>query len=192
MYIALEGVDTSGKTTQIALLKDSYPEAIFTKEPGGSTLGAQIRQIILHQTNQTDTLAPKTEFLLFLADRAEHTAKVIAPHQDKLIISDRSIISGIAYGASIPQAKELNLFATDHIIPDVVILLQTDLSTLTSRLAQKSHDTIESRGISYLLEVQEALKATAKDLGCQLYIIPASQDKAAIHTQIKQIITTHQ
>ncbi|PAF50823.1 dTMP kinase [Helicobacter sp. 13S00477-4] len=198
MYISLEGIDTSGKSTQINLLKNAYPQAIFTKEPGGSLIGMQIREMILKE-NQKDTnkipnaMDSKTEFLLFLADRAEHTAKIILPNQDKLIISDRSLISGIAYskGIEIPQAIELNLFATGGIVPDLVIMLEIDTKELQTRLNKKSNDIIEKRGIAYLLDVQKKIKSMTekiKSLGCELHFIDASKDKEVIHTQIKQII----
>ncbi|PAF42474.1 dTMP kinase [Helicobacter sp. 11S02596-1] len=213
MYIALEGIDTCGKSTQIALLKQAYPDAIFTKEPGGTPIGKEIREMILkenkaiekrpveqhsqhphnvwqcqHCYDKANAMDSKTEFLLFLADRAEHTAKVIIPNQNSLIFSDRSIISGIAYAKKIPQAKVLNLFATGGIVPDLVIVLKIDPATLTSRLSQKSNDAIEQRGIPYLLGIQEAIKSTTKELGCELALINANQSKACIHAQIKQII----
>ncbi|PAF48712.1 hypothetical protein BKH41_05455 [Helicobacter sp. 12S02232-10] len=209
MYVALEGIDTCGKSTQISLLQKTYPDAIFTKEPGGSKIGIQIREMILRENNvfhQKNSLHSqnyghyngdnqidhKTEFLLFLADRAEHTAKIIIPNQDKIIFSDRSIVSGIAYAKQIPQAKELNLFATNSIVPDLIIMLKINPDTLAFRLSQKSNDFIESRGIPYLLEIQNNIEATAKDLGCELVIIQAAQSKDSIHTQIKKIIDSKQ
>lgn len=202
MYIAFEGIDTCGKSTQIELLKTCYPQAIFTKEPGGSLIGKQIRSMLLNRSfvdaknldevgecfSCTDSLDAKTEFLLFLADRAEHTAKVIAPNHNKLIISDRSLISGIAYAVGILQAKPFNLFATNKIIPDMVILLKIDENVLHERLSQKPQDFIESRGISYLLEIQERLEGTTRDLGCKFEVLDAKRSIESLHTQIKQVI----
>ena len=89
LYLALEGIDTCGKSTQIELLKRRFPRAIFTKEPGGSVLGKELRDILLHG----NITSKKAEFLLFLSDRAEHIERVIAPRLGNLIISDRSLIS---------------------------------------------------------------------------------------------------
>lgn len=190
MYIALEGIDTCGKSTQIKYLKDKYPNALITKEPGGSVLGTQIREMILREQNTEQAVCMdfKTEFLLFLADRAEHTAKVIKPNQNKLIISDRSLISGIAYAKNILQAKEFNLFATDNILPDLVIILQLDEKTLRYRLGQKPNDAIEKRGIQYLLDIQKNIENITKDLKCDLEIINASDSIESIHSTISNLI----
>lgn len=191
MYIALEGIDTCGKSTQIKYLKDKYPKAIITREPGGSILGASIREMILDEqnTDQSVGMDSKTEFLLFLADRAEHTAKIIKPNQDKLIISDRSLISGIAYAKNILQAKEFNLFATDNILPDLVIILKLDEETLRYRLSQKPNDTIEQRGIQYLLDIQKNIENITKDLKCDVEIIDASNSIESIHNTISNLIS---
>lgn len=190
MYIALEGIDTCGKSTQIKYLKDKYAQAIITREPGGSVLGTHIRELILkEQTLEQDACMDfKTEFLLFLADRAEHTAKIIKPNQDKLIISDRSLISGIAYAKDILQAKEFNLFATDNILPDLVIILKLDEKTLRYRLGQKPNDAIEQRGVQYLLDIQKNIENITKDLKCDLEIIDASNSIESIHNTISNLI----
>lgn len=190
MYIALEGIDTCGKSTQIKYLKDKYSQAIITREPGGSVLGTHIRELILKEQSlgQTACMDFKTEFLLFLADRAEHTAKVIKPNQDKLIISDRSLISGIAYAKDILQAKEFNLFATENILPDLVIILKLDEKTLRYRLGQKPNDAIEQRGVQYLLDIQKNIENITKDLKCDLEIIDASNSIESIHNTISNLI----
>ena len=90
MLINFEGVDGVGKTTQINMLKQIYPDAITTKEPGGTELGMMIRQYLI---NNASKISQKAEILLFLADRAEHYEKVIKPNYDKLILSDRSFIN---------------------------------------------------------------------------------------------------
>lgn len=190
MYIALEGIDTCGKSTQIKYLKDKYTQAIITREPGGSVLGTYIRELILKEQSlgQDACMDFKTEFLLFLADRAEHTAKIIKPNQDKLIISDRSLISGIAYAKDILQAKEFNLFATDNILPDLVIILKLDEKTLRYRLGQKPNDAIEQRGVQYLLDIQKNIENITKDLKCDLEIIDASNSIESIHNTISNLI----
>ena len=146
MYIAIEGIDTAGKSTQISLLKERFKEAIITKEPGATPAGRTIRSLILHDGLKSS----KAEFLLFLADRAEHVSSVIQPNLDRLIISDRSLISGIAYALvkkdiTKKQIVELNRFATDNILPHKVFILHLSQDALEYRLSQKSHDTIESR-----------------------------------------------
>ncbi len=188
MYIALEGIDTAGKSTQIALLRDAFPDAIITKEPGGTPAGVKIRDIVLHH----ELHSSKAEFLLFLADRAEHTTQVIEPNKHKLIISDRTLVSGIAYalvkGDISPTALlHMNRFATGGIYPEKIFLLKLTQQELEHRLSQKRLDSIEARGSRYLLQIQEALIEAAQMLSIDLIILDASQHIETLH----QIIVTN-
>src|SRR3989339_997960 len=112
MYITIEGIDTAGKSTQINKLKEHFPYAIITKEPGGTEVGKEIREKVL----STKAKSKKAEFLLFLADRAEHVKEVIEPNRDKLIISDRSAISGIAYALVQGEIEEKDLVSLNHFV----------------------------------------------------------------------------
>jgi dTMP kinase len=185
MYIAIEGIDTAGKSTQVALLQEVFSDAIITKEPGGTAVGVKIRDIVLHH----EVKSSKAEFLLFLADRAEHIATVIKTHTDALIISDRSVVSGVAYALIKGDISEtailhLNRFATDGIYPEKVFLLKLTQSELEGRLSQKKLDGIESRGTAYLLEIQEALIKAAELLGLDLVVIDACESIEAISQKI--------
>ncbi|MDE5592080.1 MAG: dTMP kinase [Helicobacter sp.] len=187
MYIALEGIDTSGKSTQIETLKKHFKEAIFTLEPGGSELGKRLRKILLEDNIALDSRA---EMLLFLADRAELISKVIKPNIDKLIISDRSLISGMAYAKDFNWEilKTFNLFATQNILPNKVVLLELDERHLKERLFAKGSDKIESRGLQYLLELQERLKYIIQNLAISCLIIDSSLSKEQITRQIIDFI----
>ncbi|MBN2815941.1 MAG: dTMP kinase [Campylobacterales bacterium] len=182
MYIAIEGIDTAGKSTQISALQSAYPDAIITKEPGATAIGKEIRQMVLSAKAQNK----KAEFLLFLADRAEHIHEVIKPNLGiKDIISDRSAISGVAYalvqGSITPQELvTLNNFATENIYPQKVFLLRLTKEELEYRLSQKELDGIELRGSAYLLSIQDALVEAAKLLNIQLITIDASQSRENI------------
>ena len=188
MYLILEGVDTSGKSTQLELLKNIYPDACFTKEPGGTKLGLKIREMILHEGVQNH----KAELFLFLADRAEHYKEVVATC-DK-VISDRGFISGIAYALAnhkdydLEFLTTLNNFALDKKIPDFVILLETNEELIKSRLSQKSEDMIEKRGIEYLLKIQTLMKEVVKKLEINHIVIDASKEIDEIHREIKEFI----
>lgn len=188
MYIAIEGIDTAGKSTQISALKEYFTDAIVTKEPGATKIGEKIRDIVLSGEVQS----AKAEFLLFLADRAEHMREVVRPNLDKLVISDRSVVSGIAYALvqeSIARDDilSLNAFATDGIYPQKLFLLQLSAKELAYRLSQKELDGIELRGISYLLGIQKALIEAAEMLKIELIIIDAS---TPIETITEKIINT--
>ncbi len=87
MYVVIEGIDTAGKSTQLEILKNKFPNAIFTKEPGGTALGIKLREMIL-SGEANSSLA---EMFMFLADRAEHTQEIILKNKNKLIVSDRSV-----------------------------------------------------------------------------------------------------
>ncbi|HEY9190487.1 MAG TPA: dTMP kinase [Sulfurovum sp.] len=185
MYILFEGIDTCGKSTQIALISQKHPEIIVTHEPGGTPFGKKAREILL-----SDSLASKrAELLLFLADRAEHYQEVISPNRDKVIISDRGFLSGIGYALAngdfdFDELVSLNRFALEGHFPDKVILFITDLKTLKERTSAKNLDGIELRGLEYLLTVQEHMKESILKLGIPHLFVDASQDIETIHTQI--------
>lgn len=187
MYLALEGIDTAGKSTQIALLREKMPQAIFTCEPGGSDLGKKLRKILLEEEME---LGKEAECLLFLADRAEHIHRVILPNQDRLIISDRSLISGIAYAKDLDFQKliELNLFAVQNILPNCVVLLELTQEELEKRLSVKHQDRIEQRGVEFLLEIQQKMVEACHQLKIPLLKIDAKESIDSIHQYIlKQI-----
>ncbi len=185
MYIAIEGIDTAGKSTQIAALAKHFTNAVITKEPGGTTIGKEIREMVL----SAKTKSKRAEFLLFLADRAEHVAEVVEPNLDKMIISDRSAVSGVAYAliqGDIDKKSlvELNNFATKSIYPQKVFLLRLTKEELEFRLSQKELDGIELRGSEYLLAIQEAIIEATKLLGLELVEIDATKSIEAITLDI--------
>ena len=185
MYIAIEGIDTAGKSTQIAKLFEAYPDAVVTKEPGGTAIGQEIRSLVLSAKAQSK----KAEFLLFLADRAEHIKEVIKPNIDKMIISDRSAVSGVAYALIAGQIDKkelvsLNNFATDGIYPEKIFLLQLTKEELEYRLSQKELDGIELRGSEYLLNIQDSIVEATKLLGLELVIIDATKSIEEITAEI--------
>lgn len=176
MYIAIEGIDTSGKSTQIQMLSKHFKDAIITKEPGGTKVGEKIRDIVL----SAQTKSKKAEFLLFLADRAEHIQEVIEPNIHKTIISDRSVVSGVAYAliqGEISQTAilHLNRFATNGIYPQKIFLLKLTKEELEYRLSQKELDGIERRGSEYLLKIQDSIIEASNLLNLDLVTIDATK-----------------
>lgn len=189
MYIAIEGIDTAGKSTQIECLKSLFPEAVYTKEPGGTPAGIEIRSMVLHG----ELKSKMAELLLFLADRAEHTESIIFPNINSMIISDRSAVSGVAYAlvqdiCNIETLVSLNTLATGGKLPEKVFILKLSPQELANRLSQKEHDVIESRGIDYLLSIQEALIKASQALGIQTFVIDASQSIDTITNEIADLI----
>jgi len=193
MYIVVEGIDTCGKSTQIQLLAEAFPHAIITKEPGATELGSKIRELVLY----SDDLCPVTELLLFLADRSNHASAVIKPNLGRLIISDRSLISGMAYALASKKfdfkwLETLNRFAMQDIMPEAIVLFKIKEETLRSRLGEKSNDVIEQRGIAYMLDVQKQLEFVAATLKIPTLLIHAEDSIESIHTQINDYIKGHQ
>ncbi|MFA6191888.1 MAG: dTMP kinase [Sulfurimonas sp.] len=191
MYITIEGIDTAGKSTQIAKLSQEFPHAIITKEPGATLIGKEIREMVLSAKTQSK----KAEFLLFLADRAEHIKEVIEPNLDKMIISDRSVVSGVAYAliqGEISQTAilHLNRFATNGIYPEKVFLLKLTKEELEFRLSQKELDGIELRGSEYLLKIQDAIVKASKLLEIELVEIDATKTIDEITDEILKSINS--
>jgi dTMP kinase len=185
MYILFEGIDTCGKSTQIQLLRELHPEIITTYEPGATAFGKKAREILLHDS----FYSKRAELLLFLADRAEHYEEVIEPNKDKLIISDRGFISGIGYALAngdfdFEALVQLNHFALKGHFPDRIILFLTDMATLKKRTEEKTLDSIELRGLEYLIDVQEHMKEAILTLGIPHLFIDATDTIENIHQSI--------
>jgi dTMP kinase len=131
---------------------------------------------------------------MFLADRAETIEKVIKPNLNKNILTDRSVISGIAYAMEFfdfNMLVNLNKFATDGIFPEFVIILKLDKDTLKYRLSQKSHDNIEKRGIEYLLNIQDNMIEVCNRLEIPYLILDASKTIEEINFRIKKVISEY-
>lgn len=183
MFIALEGVDTSGKSTQIALLRLLYPSAIFTQEPTSGTFGTKIRSMTLF--GEIDNA---TQTLLFAADRASHAKTTLFPNRHRLIISDRSLISGIAYARELDFDLVVRLNCAISPLPDLVIVLETSEAILEKRLNLKACDNIESCGVGYLLGVQKRIFRAIEALGIECVKIPCDLEKDKICEKICQEI----
>ncbi|WP_122867981.1 dTMP kinase [Campylobacter showae] len=190
MYILFEGTDGVGKSTQIARLAAAYPQAIVTKEPGGTKLGENLREILLKEND----LDKRAEILLFLADRAEHFGKIIKPNLDKMILSDRGFVSGMAYALadgnfSFEELLSLNKFALQGNFPQKIVFFKADESTLRSRLNSRAQvDGIEARGFGYLLKVQDAMEEILQKLDARYVTIDAAWDEEKITNLIKEFI----
>ncbi len=190
MYVIFEGIDGVGKSTQIARLAATFPQAIVTKEPGGTKLGENLREILLKEND----LDKRAEILLFLADRAEHFGKIIKPNLDKMILSDRGFVSGMAYALaggnfSFEELLNLNKFALQGNFPQKIVFFKADESTLRSRLNSRAQmDGIEARGFEYLLRVQDAMEEILQKLDVRYVTIDAAWDEEKITNLIKEFI----
>lgn len=203
-FIALEGIDGCGKTTQIKYLSKWLPSSGFmpknaklhiTREPGGTELGLSLRKLLLDKNSLFQTSAT-TELLLYAADRAQHISQLIAPAINKgdWVISDRFSGSTIAYqgygrNLNIPKIETLEKIATDGILPDLTILLNIKVSTSITRRSKDIDDRIEAEGEDFLTLVSEGFNK----LACrrQWEIIDAENDELIISKNIQKILTNH-
>jgi dTMP kinase len=192
MYVIIEGIDTAGKSTQLDILKQKYPEAIFTKEPGGTDIGIKLREMVLNGEAKSKV----AEMFLFLADRAEHSYEVVKKYRDDIVISDRGFLSGIAYAKTAPLeiAISLNIMALNGAMPNKIIILELTKEELEYRLSQKEQDSIEKRGSGYLLEIQQRMIDAIEminsmgEVRIDLLRVDARQPIDTIATQIEHFL----
>ncbi len=142
MFITLEGPDGSGKSMQVPALAEFVQqlgyEVLTTREPGGTSIGDQIREVIMNMNNKS--MNPRTEILLFCAARAQIVAEVIRPQLERgvVVISDRYADSTLAYqgyghGLDLEVLRGILAFATGGLTPDLTLLLDVDVETGLAR-----------------------------------------------------------
>ncbi|NLA34576.1 MAG: dTMP kinase [Actinobacteria bacterium] len=163
-FIVFEGGEGGGKSTQAALLAERI-DAVLTREPGGTAIGAQLRAILLDAANTN--LSDRAEALLMAADRAQHAHELIRPNLESgtPVISDRYLYSSVAYqgharGQDPEQIRDVSLWAVGHLLPDVVVLIDVDLDTANARL-QRDLDRFEQAGDAFHRRVRDGFLAQA-------------------------------
>jgi len=195
MFVTFEGIDLSGKSTQIMLLekylKEKNKKVISVREPGGTEISEKIRNIILDKDNLK--MEYLTEFLLFSASRQQLTQEVILPHLKKnfTILCDRYFDSSTAYqgyGGKVDMKiiNSVNKIATSHLIPDITFLIHIsiDESIRRKRLMKKNEDRIEQKKISYYKKVIIGYLQIAKNNKERFVVINGSNSKQEISKEI--------
>ena len=185
LFITFEGGDGSGKSTQAGLLAQWLTEqgrtVVRSREPGGSEVGVEIRNLVLHHRGHID---PRAEALLYAADRAHHIATVVRPALERgdVVIQDRYFDSSVAYqGAGrVLDAKEirdLSLWATESLLPDVTVLLDLDENVARTRLdaADKPFDRLENEKAEFHSRVRAGFLALAKAEPKRFLVLDATQ-----------------
>ena len=159
MFVSFEGLDGSGKSTQVerlrAALEAEGREVVTAREPGGTALGERIRELVLHG----DEMTPWAEALLYAAARAELVAEVVAPALDRGadVLLDRYLDSSVAYqgiarGLGEQEVLELNLLAVGGLLPDRTFVLALDAATAVGRVGG-APDRIERAGADFYARV---------------------------------------
>jgi dTMP kinase len=164
-YIAFEGAEGCGKSTQAAQLATRIG-AVLTRETGGTPIGARIREI-LHDTS-VDNLAARAEALLTAADRAQHLAEVVVPALEagRTVVSDRSVYSSLAYQGygrrlDVAEIRHLNEWGTGGVWPTVVVFLDTPDDTIAERMSRRDLDRFEAAGAEFHARVLAGFREMA-------------------------------
>jgi dTMP kinase len=171
LFLTFEGGDGSGKSTQSALLENWLFEqgrtVVSTREPGGTDLGLEIREIVLHRRGN---VSPRAEALLYAADRAHHIATVVRPALERgdIVLQDRYLDSSVAYQGvgrelEADEIRKLSLWAAEGLLPDITVLLDLDVAIGRSRLdgSRTRYDRLESEAAAFHTRVREAYLALA-------------------------------
>ena len=202
-FITFEGPDTSGKTTAIRglikYLKKEYPdlEFIFTREPGGSKIGENIRKMILN--NENIDMDYVVEALLYAASRRQHLTSTILPalNSNKLVLCDRYIDSSLAYqgyarNLGIEYVEKLNILATDNTWPTLTIFFDLPISEIKKRLSNKKNaDRIENENIDFMERVNLGYKEIIKKYKDRFVVIDATLSKEKVLDEIINIIKSY-
>ena len=197
VLIAFEGIEGSGKTTQANLIFESLKQrqvpCIFTREPGGTEIGDQIRNILLDPKNKK--MQAKTELLLYLANRCQHTYEKILPEIKKgtVVITDRYSDSSLAYQGkardlSLKVVSRLNKFATFNVKPDLVILIDVPVELGLERTRQKTLDRLEQEEIQFHHKVREGYLQLAKKAAKRIKIFDGTKPIDKLQEEISKLI----
>ncbi len=202
LFVTFEGGEGSGKSTLIAALESALTiqgfSVICTREPGGSALGDQIRQLLLHTSGN---ICDRAELLLFLASRSQHVEELIKPALalGKIVLCDRFCDSTIAYqglarGLGESTVRELCRFSTENLMPDLTFLLDLEPEIGFQRLKNAgerngSVDRIESEPSDFHQQVRRSFLAIASNEPQRIKIIDASLSKVVICDQVLRQIT---
>lgn len=199
LFISIEGTDGCGKTTTILEIqkklnaKGIFP--LFTREPGGSKIAEQIRNVILDNANTEEDI--KTEALLFAASRRQHLVDVVIPalNEGKLVIADRYVDSSLAYqgyarGIGIEEVLKINKFAIDDLFPDVTFFLDLSVEDSQKRMKgrNRGEDRLDCEKLDFHKKVYEGYKIVNDMFKERIIKIDANRTPNEISNEIVDLI----
>ena len=191
MFVTLEGIDGSGKTTQAELLAKALgDDTVLVREPGGTPASERIRELVADPAVE---LEPAAELLLFCAARAQLVAEVIRPALDagRDVVSDRfsdstAAYQGAARGVAVEVAVSVNLVATGRLTPDVTVLLRIDPELAATR--SRGEDRIEREGLEFQRRVAEAYERLARSDPSRIKVVDAEGDVDEVHARVMEAV----
>jgi len=195
-FIALDGIDGAGKSSQIAALVDwlraGGRDVVTCRDPGSTPAGDAIRAILLDRHDLH--VDPTAEMFLYMAARAQLVAEVVRPALDRgaWVVSDRYLLANVVYqghaGGLDPEViRRVGGVATGGVMPDLVLLLDVDLETAAARLARPL-DKLENRGAEYRRRLREGFLAEAARDGA-IAVVDAGGDVATVAARIRAAVT---
>lgn len=199
MFITFEGIEGSGKTTQIELLYRYLSEkglsVIKTREPGGTIFGETLRNAFLHGNMK---IFPLSELLLFMAMRSQHVEEVILPSlaKNKVVLCDRFADASYAYqgygrGIDTGTIELLNGIATKGLCPALTILIKCPVEQGLKRKAESADmDRFEKEDLVFHRKIEDAYDRLAKDNPERFYVIDGTNDIDSIHKRIREKVKT--
>jgi len=199
-FITFEGIEGSGKSTQIQLLKEYLEQkgldVLLTREPGGTKIGRKIRRLLLDPENEN--MDYKTEILLYAADRAQHVKEMIKPAlaEGKVVISDRFIDSNLAYqavgrGLDYERVYQINSWVIDSCWPDLTFILDIDIKEGLKRARSLSEDQIGDRLEREVDSFHQRVRKAYLEMAAQerFVLVNASREKDEVQKEIQNIIS---
>jgi dTMP kinase len=198
LFITLEGPEGGGKTTHAKVLAEALKEkgfdVLLTREPGGSVIGDQIRQILMSLENTS--MHPSTEFLLFSASRAQHVREIIKPHLDQggLVVSDRYYHSSLAYqgyghGLDLDALGHVTRFATADLTPDLILLLDLPVQDgLIRRREEGDWNRLDAYEVEFHQRVREGYLSMAADDPSRWLIVDATAPMDEIQVELQSLV----
>jgi dTMP kinase len=187
-YVALEGAEGSGKSTQAALLAESLG-AVLTQETGGTAIGSRLRQI-LHDNDVVD-LDARAEALIAAADRAQHVAEVVLPalRAGRPVVSDRSVYSTLAYQGygrqlDLAELRRLNDWAVQGVWPTLIVFIEAHPDVVADRLDARNLDRFERAGAEFHQRVLDGYRRLAADDPRRWIIVTSEGDKAVVAAHV--------
>jgi dTMP kinase len=191
LFVSLEGVDGSGKSTQARLLAEALgPETLLIREPGGTDAAERIRGLLADPELALDPLA---ELLLFCAARADLTSRVIRPALEggKTVVSDRFADSSVAYqgaarGLGVGEVISLCEIATDGLWPDLTVLLRVDPEVGLGRAG--GEDRFEAEGLELQRAVAVAYEEIAQIASDRVVVVDGSGSVDEVHERVAEVV----